>query len=141
MLSSSQVKPSSNLVFIGIGLIFEVGHLPLTLKLQTIGFSIIFGMSIVLILQTFLDFVEFCRSQESPIAKDTNIDKQQFDNGSNNGYNSSKTEDFGLGKATEKDYIKPEEQHSSNESNNEVITKNKEGFGQKIKKVKNGKLF
>ena len=140
MLSSSQVKSSSNLVFIGIGLIFEVGHLPLTLKLQTIGFSIIFGMSIVLILQTFLDFVEFCRSQESPIAKDNNIDKQ-FENGSNKGYNSSKTEDFGLGKATEKDSIKPEEQHSSNESNNEVLTKNKEGFGQKIKKVKNGKLF
>lgn len=45
------------LTFIGVGLIYGVGHLELTQKLETVGFSLIFAMTIIFILQTILDII------------------------------------------------------------------------------------
>lgn len=54
---------------IGVGLVFEVGHIQLSMKLETIAFSIIFGMTMIHVLQTFIDFVEFCRNTDNSSAK------------------------------------------------------------------------
>lgn len=99
-------KNQFNLAFIGIGLIYGVGHLDLTKKLETIGFSLIFGMTLIFILQTVIDIIGHVRNECESSSPKTFDSRKQLNTNSNEC--ETKSDEFAATKSTDKDYIKAE---------------------------------
>lgn len=53
-----------NIGFIGVGLIYGVGHLELTIKLESVCFAFWFFIVGVLVIQTGLDVFLHCTTQD-----------------------------------------------------------------------------